>query len=74
MSSNTTRLTEILEEVAANGYDKINRLTMMHILSNIPAATVTVRYGLQGPSSCVSTACATGLSAVVEAYKWIRDG
>mgnify|MGYP002365695797 FL=1 len=74
MSSNTTRLTEILEEAGPNGQERINRLTMMHILSNIPAATISIRYGLQGPSGCVSTVCATGLSAVIDAYRWIRDG
>jgi 3-oxoacyl-[acyl-carrier-protein] synthase II len=69
-----TKLTEYLEEASTSGYEKINRLTMMHILANIPAATINVKYGLKGPSGCISTACATGLSAIGEAYKWIRDG
>lgn len=74
MSSNITKLTEFLEEANTKGPELINRLTMMHILSNIPAATVSVKYGLQGPSGSSSTACATGLTSVIEAYKWIRDG
>jgi 3-oxoacyl-[acyl-carrier-protein] synthase II len=74
MSSNMTKLTEYLEEASTSGYEKINRLTMMHILANIPAATINVKYGLKGPSRFISTACATGLSAIGEAYKWIRDG
>jgi 3-oxoacyl-[acyl-carrier-protein] synthase II len=74
MSSSMSRLTECIGEAAVNGFDRINRLTMLHILSNIPTATLTIKYGLKGPSGSVSTACATGLSSVGDAYKWIKYG
>lgn len=38
---------------------------MLQILTNIPAATIAVNYKLKGPSLTVSTACASGLSAIV---------
>lgn len=44
---------------------------MLQILANIPAATLNVQLQLKGPSLTVSTACASGLSAIIEAYKWI---
>ena len=47
---------------------------MLQILTNIPAATLGVKYKLKGPSLTVSTACASGLSAIVEASKWIMLG
>lgn len=45
---------------------------MLQILTNIPAATLNVQLKFKGPSLTVSTACASGLSAIVEAIKWIR--
>ena len=45
---------------------------MLHLLSNIPSGTLNVKYKIKGPSLTVSTACASGLSAIVEGYKWIR--
>ena len=45
---------------------------MLQILTNIPSATIVVNYKLKGPSLTVSSACASGLSAIVEAYKWIK--
>ena len=45
---------------------------MLQVLANIPAATLGVLHKLQGPSLTVSTACASGLSAIVEGYKWIK--
>lgn len=45
---------------------------MLQILTNIPCATLNVKYKFNGPSLTVSTACATGLSAVLEGYKWIK--
>ena len=47
---------------------------MLQILSNITAGSLNVKYKLLGPSLTVSTACASGLSAVVEGYKWIVLG
>jgi 3-oxoacyl-[acyl-carrier-protein] synthase II len=31
-------------------------------------------FGFTGPSACVSTACATGAHATIDAYKYVRDG
>ena len=56
----------------ASDYVNINRLSMLHILSNVPAGTLNVKYQFYGPSMTVSTACASGLSSIVEAFKWIK--
>ena len=47
---------------------------MLQILTNIPAATIGVNYKFKGPTLTVSSACASGLSAIVEAAKWIKLG
>lgn len=74
LSASNTKLLEYIQDSAASHYKKVNRLSMLQVLTNIPAATLGVRYGLKGPSLTVSTACASGLSAIIEAAKWIRLG
>lgn len=72
MSSNISKLHEFSMESIASNYVNVNRLSMLHILSNVPAGTLNVKYQFHGPSLTVSTACASGLSSIVEAYKWIK--
>ena len=74
LSSSMSKLLEHVEESSANAYKTVNRLSMLQILTNIPAATIGVNYKLKGPSLTVSSACASGLSAIVEASKWIILG
>lgn len=45
---------------------------MLQILTNIPTGALNVLYGFKGPSMTVSTACASGLSALIEGTKWIK--
>jgi len=35
----------------------------------MPTANVTIKYNLQGPSATAATACATGASAIGDAYR-----
>ena len=44
------------------------------IIANMASGQVSMRYGLQGPSSTVVTACATGSGAVGDAYRTIERG
>jgi 3-oxoacyl-[acyl-carrier-protein] synthase II len=44
------------------------------MIANMASGQVSMRYGLQGPSSTVVTACATGSGAVGDAYRVIQRG
>lgn len=44
------------------------------MLPNMATAWITIRYGVRGYSSAISTACASGGFAVAEALRLIRDG
>lgn len=44
------------------------------IIANMASGQVSMRYNLQGPSSTVVTACATGSGAVGDAYRVIQRG
>ena len=43
-------------------------------LTNIAGGAVAIAHGAQGPSLCVSTACATGSHSIGEAWRVLRDG
>jgi 3-oxoacyl-[acyl-carrier-protein] synthase II len=74
LGSTLTRLTEMMQDCHADHYRTIHRLSMLQVLSSIPAATLNVQLAFKGPALTVSTACASGLSAIVEAAKWVRLG
>jgi 3-oxoacyl-[acyl-carrier-protein] synthase II len=44
------------------------------IMANAPAAHISMRYGLRGPSLTYSIACASSGMAIGEAFRAIRDG
>jgi len=44
------------------------------LIANMAAGHVCMRFGLHGPNSCVTTACAAGTHAIGEAYKIIQRG
>lgn len=50
MSSNVTKLTDILLDAGHKGFEKLNRMTILHVLSNMPSANVALKYNLKGPS------------------------
>ena len=44
------------------------------MIINIAAGQIAIRFHAHGPAMCVSTACATGSTAIGEAYRAIKDG
>ncbi len=69
---------EILEciESTLNGksHDKLSPLAIPMVIPNTPSGAVSIEYGLQGGSMCISSACASGTNAIGEAFRKIRDG
>ncbi|EAR96536.1 3-oxoacyl-(acyl carrier) synthase II (macronuclear) [Tetrahymena thermophila SB210] len=74
MSSNISKLTEIVRETEKKGFQNLNRLTILQILTNMATANVSLKYQLKGPSGTASTACATGASAIGDAFRNIQFG
>ncbi|MDR1589608.1 MAG: beta-ketoacyl-ACP synthase II [Oscillospiraceae bacterium] len=56
------------------GPRRVSPLFIPMMISNIAAGNLAIRYGARGQCLCVVTACATGASAVGEAYRAIRHG
>jgi 3-oxoacyl-[acyl-carrier-protein] synthase II len=56
------------------GPQRISPFFVPMLIANIAAGQVCIRFGLRGPNSCVTTACAAGTHAIGDAYKLIQRG
>lgn len=62
--------TALLEQKVA----RLRPLTVVLAMSNGIAAHMTMEFGLKGPSSTISNACASSATAIGEAFRQIRHG
>jgi len=56
------------------GPSRISPFFVPMMIANMAAGQVSINMGLQGPCSCVITACATGTNAIGDAFKIIQRG
>jgi len=56
------------------GARRVSPFLIPMMMPNAPSATVSMRWGWQGPCQTVSTACAAGTHALVDAHLWISSG
>jgi 3-oxoacyl-[acyl-carrier-protein] synthase II len=57
-----------------SGPRKISPFSVPAILANLASGHVSIRFGAKGPINCAVTACASGTSAIGDAYKIIAYG
>ncbi|MCH9662220.1 MAG: beta-ketoacyl-[acyl-carrier-protein] synthase II, partial [Gammaproteobacteria bacterium] len=57
-----------------SGPDRVSPFCIPMLAPNIAAGQVAMRFGLRGPNSCVSTACAAGTHAIGDAFRLIQRG
>lgn len=56
------------------GPRRVSPLFVPKMISNIAAGNIAIKYNARGSCLSVTTACATGTTAVGEAFRAIRDG
>jgi 3-oxoacyl-[acyl-carrier-protein] synthase II len=56
------------------GRPGVSPFMLAGVLPNMAAARIAIRYGIQGYSSAVGTACAAGAQSVAEAVRLLRAG
>jgi len=56
------------------GARRVSPFLVPMMMPNAPSATVSMRWGWQGPCQTVSTACAAGTHSIIDAATWIAGG
>lgn len=56
------------------GPGRISPFFVPMMIANMAAGQTSITFGLQGPCTCVVTACATGTNAIGDAFKIIQRG
>lgn len=56
------------------GPNRVSPLFIPKMISNIGAGNIAIKFGAKGPCISVTTACATGTTAIGEALRTIRGG
>ncbi|MEI6608519.1 MAG: beta-ketoacyl-ACP synthase II [Deltaproteobacteria bacterium] len=63
-----------IETLYKSGPRRISPFSVPAILANLGSGHVSIRFGAKGPINCAVTACASGTSAIGDAYKTIVYG
>ena len=67
-------LEEQITLYAEKGARRVSPFLVPMMMPNAPSATVSMRWGWQGPCQTVSTACAASTHALVDAATWVASG
>jgi len=70
-------ITTLLEQDAilqSRGADRVSPLLVPMMIPNMAAATISIRFGITGPTMAPVTACSIGNTAIGEAARLIRGG
>ncbi|HAB57930.1 MAG: beta-ketoacyl synthase [Acidimicrobiaceae bacterium] len=67
-------LEEQIEVRLSKGERRVSPFLVPMMMANAPAATISMRYGWQGPCENTVTACAAGTHAIGNAARMIADG
>ena len=60
--------------LASRGPGRVSPFTIPMVMPHAGAASVSLRYGLQGPSETLTTACAAGTHSVAAGARMVADG
>ncbi len=67
-------LEETHKTLLEKGPGRISPFFIPSIITNLASGHIAIRFGLRGPNSCVSTACASGNHAIGDSFELIRRG
>ncbi len=73
-ASDKPEMERTLLEAVKKGYTYMNKMSLTQVLPNFAGSLLCIKYGLKGYSITPVTACASGLQAIGEGYRAIKDG
>jgi len=60
--------------LTTRGPSRVSPFTIVKMISNTSAGTISIKYGLRGPNTTVSTACSSAAHAMGDAFYAIQSG
>jgi 3-oxoacyl-[acyl-carrier-protein] synthase II len=67
-------LEESHKQLLERGPGRVSAFFIPSIITNLGSGQISMRFGMRGPNSCVSTACATGNHAIGDSFRLIQHG
>lgn len=58
--------------LAERGVGRVSPFTVPRLMANAASGNISIRFGLHGPCTSVSTACATGSNAIGDAFRLVQ--
>lgn len=65
---------EQLGKLREKGPGRISPFFIPAVITNLASGQISIEYGLKGPNFSVTSACASGVHALGEAVRYLRDG
>lgn len=65
---------EQIRKLVDKGPSRISAFFIPGAITNLASGWVTMYYGIKGPSYCITSACASGVHSLGEAYNYVRFG
>jgi 3-oxoacyl-[acyl-carrier-protein] synthase II len=62
------------KEIMEKGPRRVSPFFIPMVISNLAAGQLSIKYGLKGPSTCITTACSSSAHAVGESMRLIQRG
>ena len=62
------------KEVLEKGPRRISPFFIPMVISNLAAGHISMKYGLKGPNTCITTACSSSAHALGESFRLIQRG
>ncbi len=63
-----------IQTLLLHGHKKVGVRTVFRMMPNAAAGQIAIEFGLRGQAKSISTACASGLEAILDAYNDIKAG
>jgi 3-oxoacyl-[acyl-carrier-protein] synthase II len=73
-ASGLITVTQSYQEMMKRGFHKCSPFTVPMMIGNMVSGLVSLKFGLNGPSKCVLSACATGSHSIGDAFRTIQYG
>jgi 3-oxoacyl-[acyl-carrier-protein] synthase II len=65
---------EQFQKLLEKGPTRVSPFFIPSIITNLAAGWISIIYGIRGPNFTISSACASGVHSIGEAYNYIRFG